>query len=577
MAVETIIVVPATTDTDTGAPSHGTGDWHQIDWYHATKTVRRLQARIVKAMQDGRWGKVKALQRLLTHSFSGKALAVKRVTENHGKRTPGVDGVTWSTPEQKATALHALRQRGYRPRPLRRVYIPKAGDRTRTRPLDIPVLADRAMQALYLLALDPIAERTADPHSYGFRKERSTADAIGQCHTVLARKGGARYVLEGDIRSCFNRISHAWLEAHIPMDKAILHAWLKAGFMDKRVLYPTEEGAPQGGICSPVLANLTLDGLEQALRDKYPKATALSRRAKVNLIRYADDFCVTGASRDLLEHEVKPLIAHFLRDRGLELSPEKTVITPIEDGFDFLGQQVRDYHGTILVKPSRKNVATFLNKVRVLIKANEQATTGHLIVQLNPLIRGWAAYHRHVSSKRTFVRVDHAIFQALWRWAKRRHPKKPLRWVKDRYFRSDKGRNWVFQGEMAGQDGRAQTVRLFSAASMPITRHRKIMGAANPYDPAWELYFEERLGVSMESTLIGKRKLLHLWKEQGGVCPICTEKITKLSGWHNHHIVWRSHGGSDGLDNRVLLHPTCHRHVHSQRLSVAKPRPAMGV
>jgi len=326
-----------------------------------------------------------------------------------------------------------------------------------------------------------------------------------------------------------------------------------------------------------VLANLTLDGLERVLRENYPKATALSRRAKVNLVRYADDFCVTGASRDLLEHEVKPLIEHFLRERGLELSPEKTVITPIEDGFDFLGQQVRDYHGTILVKPSRKNVATFLNNVRTLIKANEQATTGHLIVQLNPLIRGWATYHRHVSSKRTFVSVDHAIFQALWRWAKRRHPKKPVRWLKDTYFRSAKGRNWVFQGEVAGRDGQPQTVRLFSAVGMPITRHRKIRGAANPYDPAWELYFEERLGVSMESNLIGKRRLLHLWKEQGGVCPVCTEKITRLSGWHNHHIVWRSHGGNDSPDNRVLLHPNCHRQVHSQRLSVAKPRPAMGV
>jgi RNA-directed DNA polymerase len=578
MAVEMSAPVTTTASaTDTGAPSHGTEDWFQIDWYRATKTVRRLQARIVKATQDGRWNRVRALQRLLTHSFSGKALAVRRVTENQGQRTPGVDGVTWDTPEKKATALHALRQRGYRPRPLRRVYIPKAGDRTRMRPLDIPVLADRAMQALYLLALDPIAETTADPNSYGFRKERSTADAIAQCHTVLARKGGARFVLEGDIRSCFNRISHAWLEAHIPMDKAILHTWLKAGFMDKHVLHPTEEGAPQGGVASPVLANLTLDGLERVLRDKYPKATALSGKAKVNLIRYADDFCVTGVSQDLLEHEVKPLIEHFLRERGLELSTEKTLITPIEEGFDFLGQTVRDYHGTILVTPSRKNVATFLTKVHALIKANAQATPGHLIVQLNPLMRGWATYHRHVSSKRTFVKVDHAIFQALWRWATRRHPKKPLRWVKDKYFHSDQGRNWVFQGEVVGRDGAAQTVRLFSAASLPIRRHRKITGAANPYDPRWEPYFEQRLGVAMESTLIGRRKLLHLWKEQDGLCPVCTAKITTLSGWHTHHIVWRSHGGSDHADNRVLLHPSCHQQVHSQRLCVVKPRPAPGV
>jgi RNA-directed DNA polymerase len=342
--------------------------------------------------------------------------------------------------------------------------------------------------------------------------------------------------------------------------------------MDKHVLSPTEEGAPQGGICSPVLANLTLDGLERVLREKYPKATALSRRVKVNLVRYADDFCVTGASYELLDQEVKPLIVHFLAERGLELSPEQTVIPSIEEGFDFLGQNVRASNGTILVKPSRKNVATFLTTVRTLIKANAQATAGHLIAQLNPVIRGWAAYHRHVSSKQTFVRVDHAIFCALWRWATRRHPKKPGHWVKDKYFRSDAGRHWVFQGAMDGRDGAPYTVRLFSAASMPIQRHAKIKGAANPYDHAWEVYFEARLGVTMEHTLVGKRKLLHLWKELGGICPVCAAKITKLSGWHTHHIVWRSHGGSESAPNLVLLHPTCHQQVHSQGLLVVKPR-----
>ena len=312
---------------------------------------------------------------------------------------------------------------------------------------------DRAMQALYLLALDPIAETTADPNSYGFRKERSTADAIGQCHIVLSNRGGARWIFEGDIKSCFDRISHEWLLAHIPMDKTILQKWLKAGFMEKQVLHATEEGTPQGGICSPVLANLTLDGLERRLRERYPKATALSRKAKVNLVRYADDFIITGSSQELLENEVKPLVESFLSERGLELSAEKTQITQIEDGFDFLGQNVRDYGGTILVKPSRKNVATFLAKVRGIIKASRQATAGHLIVQLNPVIRGWANYHRHVSSKRTFTQVDHAIFRALWQWAKRRHPKKPRRWVKDKYFGTIGGRHWVFHGTVVGREG----------------------------------------------------------------------------------------------------------------------------
>ncbi len=232
-----------------GAASREQLDWHAIDWQTVQHNVRRLQVRIVKATQQGRWGKVKALQRLLTHSFSGKALAVRRVTENSGKRTPGVDQITWSTPAAKAAAVQMLRQRGYRSSPLRRLYIPKSNGKKR--PLGIPTMRDRAMQALYLLALDPIAETTADPNSYGFRKERSPADAIEQCFLTLSRTNAAQWVLDGDIRSCFDEISHDWLEAHIPIEKLILQTWLKAGYMDQHVLYPTEAGTPQGGICTP--------------------------------------------------------------------------------------------------------------------------------------------------------------------------------------------------------------------------------------------------------------------------------------------------------------------------------------
>ena len=558
-----------------GAASHAEEGWHTINWASAYRIVCRLQARIVKATQAGRWGKVKALQYLLTRSFSGKALAVRRVTENQGKATPGVDREIWDTPAKKATALQTLKPRGYQPQPLRRVYIPKSNGKMR--PLGIPTMKDRAMQALYLLALDPIAETTADPNSYGFRKERSTADAIGQCHTVLSNRGGAKWIFEGDIKSCFDRISHEWLLAHIPMNKAILQKWLKAGFMEKHVLHATEEGTPQGGICSPALANMTLDGLERKLRERYPKASALSRKVKVNLVRYADDFIITGSSKELLEEEVKPLVESFLKERGLELSPEKTHITRIEDGFDFLGQNVRDYGGTILVKPSGKNVTTFLEKVRGIIKASEQATAGHLIVNLNPVLRGWANYHRHVSSKQTFSQVDHAIFQALWQWAKRRHPKKSRRWIKDRYFQVRGGRHWVFHGVVAGREETIQPVWLFAASRVPIQRHTKVKGEANPYDPSWEPYFEERLGVKMAGTLIGRWTLRNLWLEQGGICPVCNQKITTVTGWHNHHILWRTHGGKDTTENRVLVHPNCHQQIHSQRLDVGKPRPAKGV
>jgi RNA-directed DNA polymerase len=565
------------TDTSepVGAVSHEPDGWYAINWRAVNENVRRLQARIVKATKEGRWNKARALQHLLTHSFSGKALAVRRVTENQGKNTPGVDQVIWDTPKDKKRALYALKRRGYQPLPLRRVYIPKSNGKRR--PLGIPTMRDRAMQALHLLALDPLAETTADPNSYGFRKERCCADAIEQCHIVLSNRNAAQWILEGDIKSCFDQISHEWLLANVPMDKIILRKWLQAGYMDKHVFYETEAGTPQGGIISPVLANLALDGLEKQLREQYPAATAKSRKAQVNLVRYADDFIITGRTKELLEEEIKPLVEEFMRERGLELSPEKTRITPIEDGFDFLGQNVRKYNGKMLIKPSKKNVKTFLANIREIIKGNKQATAYNLIRMLNPKIRGWANYHRHIASKKTFVRVDDAIFKCLWQWAVRRHPKKSRRWIAAKYFGTTGSRHWHFFGEATDDEGQPVSNRLFHAASTPIKRHTKIKGQVNPYDPEWEIYLEERLGVKMASNLHGKRTLRYLWLEQNGLCPICNQKITQLTGWHNHHIVWRVMGGSDGVENRVLLHPQCHAQVHAQGLSVSKPRPPGGV
>jgi len=561
--------------THAGAFSHVEVDWHAINWHKVYQNVRRLQARIVKATQAGRWGKVKALQHLLTHSFSGKAVAVRRVTENQGKRTPGVDHQTWTTPEKKAHAIHELRRHGYKPLPLKRVYIPKSNGRLR--PLSIPAMKDRAMQALHLLSLDPIAETTADPNSYGFRKERSTADAVAQCYMVLRLKESASWILEGDIKSCFDRISHAWLETNIPMDKVILQKWLRAGFIDKQILHSTEAGTPQGGPISPTLMNMTLNGLEKLLREKYPSNTRLSRRVKVNIVKYADDLIITGSSKELLQEEVKPLVEKFLQERGLEFSPEKTQITHIEKGFDFLGQNVRKYNGKLLIKPSTKSVKALLDKVRTVIKTHKQATAGRLIVQLNPIINGWANYHRHVVSKRVFSRVDCAIFKSLWQWATRRHPRKAKQWVAEKYFLHSTTGKWVFFGQEAGREGTIQTVQLRKASSVPISRHVKIKGKANPYDPEWEVYFEERLGVKMVNNLKGKRKLLYLWQEQNGLCLVCQQKISKSTGWHNHHIVPRTDGGGDTVENLVLLHPTCHNKVHNQGLKVVKPRSERGV
>jgi RNA-directed DNA polymerase len=428
-------------------------------------------------------------------------------------------------------------------------------------------MKDRTMQALYLMALDPVSETTADPNSYGFRKERSPADAIQQCFTLLARKDAAPWILEGDIRACFDRISHEWLLANIPMHKATLNKWLKAGYMERSVFQPTRRGMPQGGIVSPVIANLALDGLETMLRERYPKGTRRARDAKVHLVRFADDWVITGSSKELLENEIQPSVEQFVRERGLELSHEKTSITHIDDGFDFLGQNIRKYRGKLLIKPSRKSVGRFLNRIRETIKTNRQVSAGLLIVRLNPIIRGWAQYHRHVVSQDTFDRVDHAIFQAIWRWACRRHPNKGKRWVKQKYFKTVGNCNWVFHGSLDEKER-----RLFFAASVPIERHIKIRGQANPYDPEWEIYFEERLATKMSRDMVGYRRLLHLWKAQAGRCPICNQKITRGTRWHKHHIIWRSKGGPDTADNRILLHPHCHRQVHSQHLHVEKPR-----
>jgi RNA-directed DNA polymerase len=569
-----------TTAQAVGAASREAAEWYAINWQAIHRNVRRLQVRIVQATKAGRWGKVRALQRLLTHSYSGKVLAVRRVTENNGRKTPGVDHEIWNTPEKKIQAVHELQRWGYQPQPLRRVCIPKSDGKT-MRPLGIPTMKDRAMQALHLLALDPVVETTADKNSYGFRQQRSCADAIGQCFNTLSHASAPQWILEGDIKSCFDQISHDWLLTHIPMDRVILQKWLKSGYMDEHVLHETTEGTPQGGIISPALANCALDGLERVLKKKYPTGKLLKsfggQTACVNLIRYADDFVITGRSKELLEGEVKPLVERFLQERGLELSPTKTVITHVENGFDFLGQNVRRYpNGKLLIKPSKKNVKTFLDGIRKAIKTALGMSAAELIRKLNPKIRGWANYHRHVVSKRTLVRVDHEIFSSLWRWARRRHPNKNTRWCKQKYFAQRCGRNWSFFGETCDDHGQPSTFWLWHAGSTPIKRHIKVKGDANPYDPVYETYFEQREAAHMRDRFRGSRVLRFLWFEQRGLCVLCNERITRITGWRLHHCVPRVMGGPTSAENRVLLHPECHSRVHRQRLHVSKPRPLLG-
>lgn len=566
-----------------GAPSGRLDHWHDIRWAGCVGNVRRLQSRIVKATKKGRWGKVKALQWLLTHSFSGKAVAVRRVTENHGKKTAGVDGIIWSTPDDKRRAIDSLNRRGYAPQPLRRIYIPKRSGTQKLRPLGIPCMRDRAMQALHLLALEPVSETLADTNSYGFRRDRSTADAIEQCFKVLSKKNAPQWILEGDIKACFDEISHSWLAAHVPTDKVVLQKWLDAGYLEKQQYFLTTAGTPQGGIISPALANWALDGLQRKL-----EATLGDRRyiggerirLKVNFVRYADDFVITGHSKEFLETEVKPLVEAFLRERGLTLSQEKTKITHISEGFDFLGQNVRKYkNGKLFIKPSKANVQRFLEKVRSVIKDNATATQLNLIRQLNPIITGWATYHRHIVAKDTYGTVDSYIWEALWKWSRRRHSRKRKTWIKAKYFHSIAARTWIFgtYSEENGHDSEHRLIRLAKASDIQIRRHVKIQDAANPFDPQWERYFEDRQGLKMLHALKGRGSLIRLWLDQDKSCGLCRQRITTDTGWDVHHIVRRVDGGPSTLANLVMLHPNCHRQVHSRGLTVSKPAPFSGL
>ena len=343
-----------------GALTDDAKQWSAIDWQEAWRQVRRLQMRIAKATQEGKRGKVKSLQRILTRSFYAKLLAVKRVTSNKGKKTPGVDGVLWQGARAKMQAALSLKQHGYHAQPLRRIYIAKKNGKKR--PLSIPTMYDRAMQALYKLALAPVAETTADRKSYGFREGRSCADAIAAAFNALSKPNSATWVLEADISGCFDNISKEWLLDNIPMDKVILRKWLEAGYVENGINYPSRKGTPQGGIISPTLSNMTLDGLEEVVRSAVP------RRSRVNFIRYADDFIVTGKSKRLLKEKVKPAVEKFLDDRCRALSEEKTIITYITDGFTFLGQTFRRHGRKLHITPSKEGVLALVRKLGTIIR-----------------------------------------------------------------------------------------------------------------------------------------------------------------------------------------------------------------
>lgn len=480
-----------TATVSTGASSAMPKDvWSELPWSALNGLVLRLQMRIAKAERDGRRGKVRALQRLLTCSFAAKCLAVKRVTSSQGKNTPGVDGKIWRTDRQKTQGVFDLKRNGYTPKPLRRIYIPKKSNPKELRPLSIPTMKDRAMQALHLLSLEPIVEEQADPNAYGFRLKRSCHDAREQCFNALAKANSATWILEGDIKACFDRINHDYLLKEIPMDKPILRKLLKAGFMANNQLHPTVTGTPQGGTLSPALAVLALSGLERRIRSTNDRQR---KREKINMIAYADDFIVTASSKELLTDKVMPALVKALAPVGLELSPTKTKITHINDGFDFLGFNVRKYiGGKLLIKPAKANVKAFLKEIRITIKKGVALPTEQLIHTLNSRLTGWVNYYRTSVSSKVFATIDHELFLALLRWGMKRHARKGKRWIVKHYFTTLGGNNWRFHCMIKDKEGHLKPLYLKSASATKIRRHIKVKSEATPFNPVYKDYFKKR-------------------------------------------------------------------------------------
>lgn len=551
--------------TDVNGQRKQLSDWNQINWKKTRKIVNNLRKRIFRARKLGQWKQLRRLQKLLFKSYANLLLALRQITQlNTGKNTAGVDKEVINTPEKRVELVNNWKE--ITASPTRRVYIPKPNGKKR--PLGIPTIRDRVMQVIVKTTLEPEWESQFEPNSYGFRIGRSCQDAIAQCfNNLVDNPRGARHtwVLDADISGFFDNIAHESILTQIGTHPArkLIKEWLKAGYIYEGIKNPTDKGTPQGGSISPLLANIGLHGLENLITSiKLPK-DKWGNRLKLGFVRYADDFIVTFRDKENLENALIQ-IKQWLSKRGLEINEEKTRIVHIKDGFNFLGFNLRQYKGKLLIKPQKEKVLKFCREIGRIISSCATWTQQNLIHKLKPILLGFANYYRGVVSKKTFSYINHRVVMYLYRWAKRRHPNKGKKWVKNRYFHHIEGNDWTFATWGTDSRGRRKFSSLCNISKIPIIRHIKVTGNYSPDNPELKIYWEKRIGKQGKNYWAKGSKYEQIAKTQNYRCPICGDFLFNGERIETHHIIPVAKGGLNDQENLMHLHEMCHKQVHNK-------------